>query len=413
MKTQWFFLSLVMGFLLFSTGCKKKETVSLPVLTTSAIGDVTRTTAKGGGTVTGDGGAEITSRGVCWGLFKNPDIAGPHTIDGAGTGSFASNLTGLIAGTTWFVRAYATNSAGTSYGDEIQFATLPDPVLPVVTTRPVTDITLTTATCGGEVLTDGGAIVTHRGICWSTSNIPTILDQKTIDGEGTGIYPSFITGLESNMPYFVRAYATNTVGTAYGDTVSFTRLIPDSIEFTQFNPEIVITSVRAWSPPTLQYACYQPIPNDSSASYNLDTDQDGTSDFRIYISNWYEFHSASNPCYNFQYFSNIRSIAPGDSIAVIKPGPDCALELNYGDEISSSLLYSERAETVRSYWMSFPCNLDSYLGEGYYGFKMQKGSGFMYGWLLMNYNAASHKMTIKEFAFNRTLNKKILAGQKQ
>ena len=97
-----------------------------PTVTTTAISNIDKTTATGGGNVTADGGATITARGICWSTSQNPTISGDHTTDGTGTGSFTSAMTGLTANTTYYVRAYATNSAGTAYGEEVSFTTLPD-----------------------------------------------------------------------------------------------------------------------------------------------------------------------------------------------------------------------------------------------------------------------------------------------
>lgn len=93
--------------------------------------------------------------------------------------------------------------------------------LPEVITSDLTN-TLTTASCGGSVTSDGGAEVTAYGVCWSTQLNPTIDDYKTINGSGIGTFISEITGLEKHTHYFLRAYATNTEGTSYGNTVSFT-----------------------------------------------------------------------------------------------------------------------------------------------------------------------------------------------
>ena len=97
-----------------------------PTVTTTAISNIDKTTATGGGNVTADGGATVTARGICWSTTQNPTISGSHTTDGTGTGSFTSAMTGLTANTTYYVRAYATNSAGTAYGEEVSFTTLPD-----------------------------------------------------------------------------------------------------------------------------------------------------------------------------------------------------------------------------------------------------------------------------------------------
>jgi hypothetical protein len=96
-----------------------------PVLSaTAALTDITATTATSGGTVGADGGASVTARGVCWSTTTNPTIANSKTTDGSGTGTFTSAITGLTSGTTYYVRSYATNSVGTTYGPEVSFTTL-------------------------------------------------------------------------------------------------------------------------------------------------------------------------------------------------------------------------------------------------------------------------------------------------
>ena len=97
-------------------------------------------------------------------------------------------------------------------------------VTPTVTTDTISNIGPYTATCGGDVITGGGTDVTDRGVCWSTSHNPTIADPHTIDGTGTGVFTSEITGLEPLTTYYVRAFATNIAGTEYGQEVSFTTM---------------------------------------------------------------------------------------------------------------------------------------------------------------------------------------------
>lgn len=94
--------------------------------------------------------------------------------------------------------------------------------LPVVTTAAVANVSAISATCGGNVTSDGGSVVTARGICWSTTEDPTVNDSHTTDGSGVGNFNSNITGLTANTTYYVRAYATNAIGTAYGASVTFT-----------------------------------------------------------------------------------------------------------------------------------------------------------------------------------------------
>lgn len=95
----------------------------LPTVSTMGVTAITATTAVTGGNITDDGGSAVTARGVCWGTSHNPTTSGNHTNDGEGMGSFTSSITGLTAGTTYFVRAYATNSNGMRYGDEVSFST--------------------------------------------------------------------------------------------------------------------------------------------------------------------------------------------------------------------------------------------------------------------------------------------------
>ena len=196
---------------------KSFTTLALPTVTTTSVTAITSSTATSGGNVSSDGGATVTARGVCWSTSHNPTISGSHTSDGTGTGSFTSNLTGLTTGTTYYVRAYATNSVGTAYGEEVSFTTL---ALPTITTTSVTDITFSTATSGGNVTSDGGATVSARGVCWSTSHNPTVSNSHTTNGTGSGSFTSILTGLAANTSYYVRAYATNSVGTSYGNEVS-------------------------------------------------------------------------------------------------------------------------------------------------------------------------------------------------
>ena len=196
-----------------------------PTVTTSSVSNVTTNSATCGGNVTSDGGATVTARGVCWGTSSNPTINGNHTTDGTGTGSFTSSINGLAENITYYVRAYATNSKGTAYGSQQNFTTLnggSSTTTPTVTTSTPSNITDNSATCGGNVTSDGGATVTARGLCWSTSQNPTINGSHTTDGTGVGSFTSDITGLAENTTYYVKAYATNSEGTSYGSLKSFT-----------------------------------------------------------------------------------------------------------------------------------------------------------------------------------------------
>jgi hypothetical protein len=221
------------------------ETATIPSVTTETVTNITPSAATSGGNVTSDGGEPVTVRGVCWSILPGPTMINDHTTDGSGTGSFVSNLMWLTPNTPYYIRAYATNSVGTAYGDELTFNTLAAE-LPTVTTAPATDITVTTATSGGHVTSDGGDFVTARGVCWSASPNPSLSGDHTLDGGGTGSFESYLSGLSPNTPYYIRAYATNTAGTAYGDELTFATLIATEPDVTT-TPASDITQTTATS----------------------------------------------------------------------------------------------------------------------------------------------------------------------
>ncbi|MBN1768369.1 MAG: hypothetical protein JXR50_08445, partial [Prolixibacteraceae bacterium] len=412
------------------------------------VSEITETSATSGGNITSDGGAEITARGVCWNTTGNPTINDSKNNDGSEIGSFISELDYLESNTTYYVRAYATNSQGTAYGEQVSFITtdntskivygsFTDPrdehayktvvigeqtwmaenlaydvgdgcwaynndesnvatygrlytlkvaktacpsgwylptdnewkklemsigmsqseaddirhrgtnegtklkatwgwnnngngtdelgfsalpggygttadfhyigsdsfwwggaksggnngwyrciyssgtkvvrnyildeyglsvrciteTSPSVISEDITTINKTTAYAGGNITSDGGSQISSRGVCWNTTGNPTIIDDKTIDGTGAGIYAAHLTGLSANTIYYVRAYATNSIGTAYGNTVSFTTLKEtSSIEYGSFTDsrdvqtyKTVVIGGQTWMAENLAY----------------------------------------------------------------------------------------------------------------------------------------------------------------
>ena len=132
-----------------------------PTVTTTAISNIGKTTATGGGNITADGGGTVTARGICWSTSQNPTLSGSHTTNGTGTGSFTSAMTGLTVNTTYYVRAYATNSAGTAYGEEVSFTTLPDGISGDIDGNgnlTMYDITLILRHCAGGTQLTGQAL---------------------------------------------------------------------------------------------------------------------------------------------------------------------------------------------------------------------------------------------------------------
>jgi uncharacterized protein (UPF0303 family) len=204
-----------------------QEGVSIIQVSTATVSNITTTTATSGGNVNVVGNAAVIARGVVWSTSANPTVAlSTKTTDGSGTGAFTSNITGLTANTQYFVRAYATTADTTVYGNELTFTTV-NPALPTLTTTAITQVTDNSATSGGNISSEGGAAVTARGVCWSTSPAPTVnLPTKTLDGNGIGEFSSNIENLNAGTMYYVRAYATNAFGTAYGQELTFTVEVP-------------------------------------------------------------------------------------------------------------------------------------------------------------------------------------------
>lgn len=196
------------------------EAAQIPVVTTDAISSISLTSAISGGNVTDEGSDAVTAKGVCWSTNSSPSIYDDLTSDGTGSGVFTSSISGLNSGETYYVRAYATNSAGTAYGNEIVFTTNE---LPVITTQEVTEINEFGAIGNGNIISLGNPNPTSYGVCWGTSNMPTVSGSHSDEGtaNNTGAFTSTITGLTPGTVYYVRAYATSSEGTVYGEEVSF------------------------------------------------------------------------------------------------------------------------------------------------------------------------------------------------
>ena len=167
-------------------------------------------------TINSDGGNSITSRGVVWNTSINPTIAlSTKTNSGTGTGTFTTSLSGLTASTVYYIRTYATNANGTVYGNEISFTTTG--ITPSLTTTAASSTTISSFITGGSISSDGGNLVTYRGVCWSTNANPTINDNKILSGTGTGTFTITLSNLNVATTYYVRSFATNSAGTAYGN----------------------------------------------------------------------------------------------------------------------------------------------------------------------------------------------------
>jgi gliding motility-associated-like protein len=210
--------------------------LTLAAVNTSSASLVNSTSATLGGNITADGGAAVTERGIVYATTINPTTANSKVQIGSGIGTFSQNVTGLSATTLYHVRAYAINSVGTSYGADSTFTTLAGNTTPVVITGNAINIANSSATLNGNVVNDGGANVTERGVVFATSVNPTTTNSKVQMGTGTGTYSQTVTALLPNTLYYFRAYATNSVGTAYGIDSTF-KTLEATVLYNAFSPD--------------------------------------------------------------------------------------------------------------------------------------------------------------------------------
>jgi len=199
-----------------------------------------------------------------WYLPSLDELAKLYAMKVLGFGGFADGLywssSEAIANTAWSLN-FTDGWQGTSfkaYSTTYVRAVRSFPALPTVTTATVTNINPPTATGGGNVTTDGGSAVTERGVCWSTTALPTIADSHTHDGTGTGTFTSTLTGIDY-FNYYARAYATNSGGTVYGNQVTFYACFVAGTKITMANGSIkniedvlVGDKVKSFNPKTME-----------------------------------------------------------------------------------------------------------------------------------------------------------------
>lgn len=119
---------------LLLSSCNKTNEINLPTVTTISVTNIATITATSGGNILSDGGDAIITSGVCWSLKQNPSINDSLTVDSANNETYSSSLSGLASNTTYYLKAYATNSKGTAYGNEISFKTNPLTEIPKTVT---------------------------------------------------------------------------------------------------------------------------------------------------------------------------------------------------------------------------------------------------------------------------------------
>lgn len=206
-----------------------------PVVSTILVEEVTYNSANFRGSIVKVGSATVTSHGFCWSTSKNPTIETGNKSnlgDSKSPKDFSYKVTNLSELTTYYVRAYAENEEGISYGEERTFTTKGTPKLAIVTTGTASDVTDTGAVVGGSIDNLGNVDnVIQYGHVWNTLGNPTISDHKTELGSIDKLisFNSALSGLMPSSVYHVRAYVTNSVGTSYGNEITFRTSSSNSI----------------------------------------------------------------------------------------------------------------------------------------------------------------------------------------
>lgn len=222
MRSISFFVTLLLT--MFFISCEKKV---IPTVITSEVSNITGTTATSGGTITDEGSGTVIERGICWSKGINPSITDISTIEGGGAGSFISNMINLEAATTYYVRAYATNIAGTGYGMAMSFSTLGAKAS--VSSEPATSVITTSAILNGTVNANYLAtIVTFE--YGTTTNYGQIITatQSPVTGNANKKVSADLSGLASGTAYHYRIKVENSLGIAYSEDISFITQILDT-----------------------------------------------------------------------------------------------------------------------------------------------------------------------------------------
>jgi hypothetical protein len=211
---------VIFGLFIYSSVSCKKNNLTVTTLPVSSVGV---TSAYIGGNVTSDGGAEVFLRGVCYGIVSSPSLTNAaYTQDGSGLGEFTSKLDGLKANTAYHVRAYAKNTKGIAYGEEIIFTTNPyfSSNIPIIQTNKISNVDTLglVLSLNGQVLHPGGSEVTESGFVYATKMGPSISDNKIISKDLSVQFTADFT-FELGVLYYVNSYAKNSYGVAYGEEI--------------------------------------------------------------------------------------------------------------------------------------------------------------------------------------------------
>jgi len=209
-----------------------KEVVTntiIPSVNTIEVSNVEARSAIGKGEVINNGGSEVLDRGICFSLNSNPTIENDKISGGIGVGVFECTLIELTPNSKYYMKAYAENSKGVSYGDELEFTTLVGS--PMVSIINISNITAYSVNAYGEIISNGGDTIVRNGFCYNKIGSPTINDTVVDSDLGGNSFNFGINNLDPGTTYFISSFAENSIGIAYSDVLEFNTnaIIPEVV----------------------------------------------------------------------------------------------------------------------------------------------------------------------------------------
>lgn len=264
-KGAWLVVILMISII--QQACQPEIYAPHIVIETGIIHEVGPTQCTVHGEILEVGQDGIEQHGFVWSETRAPTIESENKNElgvATGTGTFSSIIAGLSPNTIYHVRAYGTGADQIVYGMEKIFTTS-SPTVPSLRTIPAFFVDENSAAAGGSIISNGGTEITVRGVCWSTHSNPRIDDNCSIDGAGSGSFESDMNDLEPFTVYFFRAYATNSLGTGYGEKYGFKTLWDNSVISDIDGNEYTTVQIgeRIWMTEnlrTVRYSDGNPIP---------------------------------------------------------------------------------------------------------------------------------------------------------